>query len=276
MPVATVRGRRLHYEEKGSGFPVLFGHSYLWDHGMWSGITGMLSSRFRCIMPDLWSHGASDPLPETSTNLDRLADDHRLFMEALGIPRFAVAGLSVGGMWAPRLALGFPDRVAALVLMNTAAGPEPDLSMTRYMGMLDQVEKAGAVPAPIQKAIQPFFFSEETLRDNPSLSAGFMSSLSHIKPGNIPGVVALGRAIFSRDSILFRLENIKCPTLLVAGENDRSRPPQEAQEMARLIPGSRLEVLPGIGHMSVLEAPIATSRLLTDFLKTALLKERFL
>jgi pimeloyl-ACP methyl ester carboxylesterase len=276
MPFSSVRGRRWHYVERGAGFPLLLGHSYLWDHGMWSGLTSVLSKHFHCFVPDLWSHGQTDPLPDKTITLDILAQDHRVFMESLGIPRYGVIGLSVGGMWGMRLALSHPERVAALVLMNTAAGMEPDLPRMRYNGMLDQVEKAGTVPLPVQQAIQPFFFSQETLQDNPALSAGFMASLSQVKPTHAPGIVALGRTIFGRESILPRLERVSCPSLVVAGEHDRSRPPQEAEMMAREIPGARCEVIAGVGHMSILEAPLQISRLISVFLKEALSKESFL
>jgi pimeloyl-ACP methyl ester carboxylesterase len=266
MPFVPVRGRRLAYDDAGTGFPLLFGHSYLWDRFMWNGAVRALSGRFRCIRADLWSHGASDPLPAGPFSLDVLADDHLALMDSLGIDRFGVVGLSVGGMWAPRLALKRPERVAAMVLMNTAAGGEPLLPKIRYNGMLKIVEIAQGVPSVIREAVQKFFFSPETLRDRPDLSEAFKRSLAAIPAKNVPGVVTLGRTIFCRDSLLDRLGSISCPTLVVAGEKDRSRPPHEAEALARAIPGARAAVVPGAGHISVLEKEAEILSLIGDFL----------
>ena len=270
MPYVTVRGRRWFYEERGDGFPVLFGHGYLWDHHIWDPQAGMLSSRFRCICPDLWSHGESDPLPAGSFSLDELAQDHLAFMRILGIQRFGVVGHSVGGMWGVRLAVSNPGCVAALALMNTAAGSEPDSSLIRYSHLLDEMEKNGAVTPSVQKAFQPLYFSPETLKDNPSLSAGFTSYLTHIKRDNIPGIVMLGRAVFGRSSFLPLLEQVQCPTLVLAGECDSFRPVGDSELTAKSIPGARVHVIPAVGHMTTLEAPLQVSDLLNKFLTQSL------
>ncbi len=105
MPVLTIKGRALYYEDRGEGFPLLFGHSYLWDSGMWEPQVEAFSSHYRCIVPDLWAHGRSDPPPEAPYSLEAIADDHWALAQALGLGRFAIIGLSVGGMWGIHLAL---------------------------------------------------------------------------------------------------------------------------------------------------------------------------
>ncbi|MFP3710763.1 alpha/beta fold hydrolase, partial [Paraburkholderia sp. SIMBA_009] len=92
-------------------------HSYLWDAAMWAPQIDALSSRYRVIVPDLWGHGASGPLPEGTQTLDDLAEHASALLDALEIDACAVVGLSVGGMWGARLALREPRRVRSLVLM---------------------------------------------------------------------------------------------------------------------------------------------------------------
>jgi len=270
MPSITVKGQRIFYEEQGEGFPLLFGHSYLWDRRMWEPQVAALSRSYRCIVPDLWAHGQSDPPPEAPYAIEAMAEDHWALTQALGLERFAVIGLSVGGMWGAHLTLNHPEAVAALVLMDTYVGPEPEETRTRYFGMMDMVEKAGAIPPPIQEAIVPLFFSSVTVQKKPDLVNRFKSALASIPAERVPGVLTIGRAIFSRRSVLERLDEIRVPTLVIVGDEDRSRPPHEAEEMAQAIPGARLEVIPEAGHISNLEQPERVTALLEAFLAEAL------
>ncbi|MDR5663958.1 alpha/beta fold hydrolase, partial [Burkholderia cenocepacia] len=95
-------------------FPVLLGHSYLWDATMWAPQIDALSRRYRVIVPDLWGHGASGALPDGTHTLDDLATQASALLDALEIEQCAVVGLSVGGMWGARLALREPQRVRSL------------------------------------------------------------------------------------------------------------------------------------------------------------------
>ncbi|GMT48225.1 MAG: 2-succinyl-6-hydroxy-2,4-cyclohexadiene-1-carboxylate synthase [bacterium] len=270
MPYVNVRGQKIFYEEHGKGFPVLFGHSYLWDAGMWEPQIAELSKTYRCIVPEIRSHGQSDALPETTYSIEAIAEDHRAIVNALGLEHIAVVGLSVGGMWGTRLALDYPETVKALVLMDTFTGPEPLESRNRYFGMLDMVEQAGAIPASLTDSITPLFFSPETFKNNPVLVNKFKESLLSIPPDRIPGIVAIGRAIFSRASMLENSGDIKIPVLIVVGSDDRSRPPHEARVMAETIQNARMEIIPNAGHISNLEQPDHVTALLSAFLQEAL------
>ncbi|WP_448594709.1 alpha/beta fold hydrolase [Thermoflexus hugenholtzii] len=270
MPEVVIRGRRMFYEEHGRGFPVLFGHSYLWDARMWEPQVAVLSRAYRCIVPEIWAHGRSDPPPHSPYSVDELAEDMWAFAQALGLSRFAVVGLSVGGMWGMRLALNHPEAVAALVLMDTDAGAEPEESRQRYFAMMAAVEQAGALPPPILEALVPFFFSPVTVQRDPELIARFKAALAAVPPERLPGILAIGRGIFSRTSVLERLGEIRAPTLVVVGADDVSRPPHEAERMARAIPGARLEVIPEAGHIVNLERPDVVTPLLESFLAQAL------
>ncbi|NOZ24877.1 MAG: alpha/beta fold hydrolase [Nitrospirae bacterium] len=270
MPYADIKGRKLFYEEHGEGFPVLFGHSYLWDAGMWEPQVEELSKTYRCIVPELWGHGRSDTLPETPYSIEALAGDHTAFVNALGLDRFAVVGLSVGGMWGAHLALEHPGKVKALVLMDTFTGPEPEENRSRYFGMLDMVGQAGAIPASLVDSITPLFFSPETFDKRPGLVNRFREGLLSITPDRIPSIVALGRAIFSRRSILERSGSLDIPVLVVVGSDDRSRPPHEARAMAEAMQNARLEIVPGAGHVCNLEQPGVVTGILKAFLEEAL------
>lgn len=230
---------------------------------MWRPQLDHLKEHFRCIAVDLWDHGQSAHLGKESTTIKELADDAWQLMSHLGISHFGCVGLSVGGMWGTQLALDHPEAVSTLVLMDTYVGSEPEVTQAKYFGMLDQVV--------------PLFFSPYTLKENPELVSNFRHKLASIPEENIPGIVALGRAIFSRTSLLDRLPSLRVPALVVVGEDDIPRPPKEAVEMASLLPNGQLEVIPQAGHICNLEQVEAVTQLLDKFIERhALTSERAL
>jgi pimeloyl-ACP methyl ester carboxylesterase len=267
MPYLTISNSRLFYEDTGSGFPLLFGTSFLWDASMWAPQVETLSRSYRCIVPELWGHGRSGSIPSTPYSLDLLAEDMDDLTRQLGLDKYAVIGLSVGGMWAPRLALRRPDKVKALVMLDTFVGDEPKETQALYFGMLDVAEKLQKFPPPIIDKVVPMFFSPVTLQSDSPLPARFRTFLEAATPEQLPSIVALGRAIFSRPSILDRLGEIRCPTLFMVGEHDRPRPVHESQTMANLIPGSRVEIVPNAGHISNLENPEFVTGKIKKFLQ---------
>jgi pimeloyl-ACP methyl ester carboxylesterase len=270
MPHIKIRGQDLHYLDRGSGFPVLFGESYLWDAAMWAPQVERLSNRYRCILPELWGHGKSGAIPEVPYSMSKLTEDMRTLVDALGLEQFAIVGLSVGGIWGLELALDCPERVSSLVLMDTAAGPEPAVTQAQYFGMLDLMEQMGAVPPPLADQVAPIYFAPDTRTRKPTLIEGFRQSLLGIGKDRIASVVALGRAIFSRRSLLDRLGEIRCPTLVAVGRHDRPRPLPEAEALASSIAGARLEIIEGAGHISNLEQPERVLAMLEDFLSSSI------
>jgi len=154
--------------------------------------------------------------------------------------------------------------------MDTFLGAEPPATQARYFAMLDALERAGRMPPPLVEQVVPLFFAPETLTGNPVLVDRFRKSLNDLSSERIPSIVTLGRAIFSRPSLLERLPELHCPTLVVVGRGDRSRPVHEADLMAKAIPGARLEIIEAAGHISNLEQPAHVLGLLEDFLKTTL------
>lgn len=266
MPMISIEGKKCFYQDIGEGFPILMGHSYLWNSDMWEPQLKSLSKEFRCIAVDLWSHGQSDSLRASSYSIEQLAEDHWKLMQQLGIPKFAVVGLSVGGMWGAQLALNHPDAVEALVIMDSFVGSEPETTQKKYFALMDRLEEDLYFSAPLLDLVVPLFFSPKTLTDKPELVANFRNALSRVSKENIPGIVALGRAIFSRKCLLEKLPMIATQTLVVVGNDDIPRPPKEAEEMVRHLPNAELRTIQDAGHISNLEQPEAVSRLLLEFL----------
>jgi pimeloyl-ACP methyl ester carboxylesterase len=190
----------------------------------------------------------------------------RGLVDALELEQLAIVGLSVGGMWGIEMALDCPARVKALVLMDTAAGEEPATTQALYIGMLDLMERVGAMPTSLVEQVVPIYFAPETLTGNRGLVDGFRRSLLEIEKDRLASIVALGRAIFSRPSLRERLGELRCPTLVAVGRHDRPRPVSESQALADAIAGARLEIIDGAGHISSLEQPKRVLAMLESFL----------
>jgi len=258
------------YLDEGCGYPVLLGHSFLWDSQMWQAQTAQLKTNYRCIVPDLWSHGQSDPLPYVACSLETLANDYWQLTQSLSLEKFAVVGLSVGGMWAAHLALAHPEAISALVLMDTYVGAEPEIPKGVYLSLLDEMEHDNKITPALANKIAPYFFARNTKEQQSHLVENFIKDLLATPAQHIAGKIALGRTIFNRSSLLEKLKNIDVPTLIIVGEEDIPRPAHEAKKMAQLIPHAQLEIIPKAGHICTVEQPQYVTSIIDHFLEQTL------
>lgn len=266
MPVAVIDGQPLHYVDQGTGPVVLLGSSYLWDRDMWAPQIEALSQQYRVIVPELWGHGESGPLPTQTRSLDDLARQALALLDQLDIAQINLVGLSVGGMWGARLALLAPARINSVVLMDTYLGAEPDATRQYYFSLFKMIEDAGAIPEPLLDVVAPIFFRPGIDRES-ALYQDFRKALQALpKERLLNSIVPLGRLIFSRENILDQLPRLDSDTTLVmCGEQDKPRPPAESQEMAELI-GCSLTLISDAGHISARENPDFVNEALLTFL----------
>jgi len=262
-----MHSNKLSYSVTGAGFPVLLGHSYFFDRTMWAPQVAALSAHFTVVAPDLWGHGASPALPAGSMTLADLAHDHLQLMNELGYQEFALVGLSVGGMWGAELASQAPDRVKALVLMDTFTGAEPEAQKQQYFSMLDSAAQLGAIPAPVIDYAAAQFYSDEVDAARLEELKTQMRALTAERLRE--SIVPLGKMIFGRSDRLAVLKEIRCPALVITGENDKPRPVSEGKLMADLLQCRHFTV-PGAGHISTLENPGFVNRELLAFLRGVL------
>jgi pimeloyl-ACP methyl ester carboxylesterase len=218
------------------------------------------------LAPDLWGHGESDPLPAQTQDLNELAQQHLTFLDALNIEQCHLVGLSVGGMWAARLAMQAPHRVDRLVLMATDLGAEADAPRIRYFQILDGLADTGHFePAVLGVVISAFFHPNG--RTIPAHRHAFKQRLLHLHPTIVRNSIApLGRMIFGRSNALSRVSDLDSErTLIICGERDTPRPPAESRLMAELI-GCRYLLVPDAGHIMNLEKPEFINDTLTAWL----------
>ncbi|MEF1254731.1 MULTISPECIES: alpha/beta fold hydrolase [unclassified Vibrio] len=262
----AIDGCEMAYQDVGQGPVIVFGHSYLWDSQMWAPQVEALSQHYRCIVPELWAHGDSDFAPSSTRSLTDYAQQILALMDHLDIETFSLVGLSVGGMWGTELVSLAPQRVNALVLMDTFVGLEPEVTHKKYFAMLDAICQAQAVPAPIAEAVTPLFFANNVQQDNPQLVDQFVQSLLALKGEKAVEVARVGRMVFGRRDQIEDIEKFALPVLIAVGQEDKPRPVLESYLMHDCISGSELIQIPRAGHISNLEQPEFVTEMLKNFL----------
>lgn len=179
-------------------------------------------------------------------------------------PRFALAGLSMGGIVAIEIWRRAPQRVLRLALLDTNALADDDARRRARIGFMRRAQRGGL---------------EQLVRAE--LKPRYLAAASRAQPGLLDTVMAmardLGPEVFLRQSraLLGRrdcrpgLPGIRCPVLVLCGERDELCPADHHRELASLIPGAHLEVLEDCGHLSTLEQPEAVAAALREWLGRA-------
>ena len=258
MPILEIDGRRVHFVDAGSGpQTVLLLHAFPLNARMWDAQVSALAGRYRVIAPDVPGFGGSAGGDGAST-MSRLASDALEVLARLGVARACVVGLSMGGYVAFELFRRRPDVVRALALCDTRAGADTAEGATG--------REAFAVRA-IERGL-PWVADELLPRLlGPRASAGVVAEVrARIAEGTPAGVAAAQRGMALRPDSTPTLAQIRVPTLVLVGTQDVLTPPAESRRMAAAIEGARLVELPGVGHLSNLEAPTEFNRALGTFL----------
>ena len=254
---------RLFVEEHGRDGPwLLLWPSLLCDGAMWRHQVQDLARDHRLLVVDPPGHGRSPPAPGPFT-IEGCAGAALAVLDARGVDRAGLIGLSWGGMTAMRLALRAPERVASLALVDTSAAGEPWRKRLRYAVMAAVYRRLGLVRS-LERPLLSAMLGASTLRERPELGREL---LERLRGWDRAGVArAVQAVVLRRSDVRAGLPGLRQPTLVVVGEEDRATGVRSAEEIARLIPGARLEVIPRAGHLTALEAPEALTRLLREHL----------
>jgi len=251
---------KIHFEDLGSGPPVVLGHSFLCSGEMWESQVPVLADRYRVINIDERGHGRSGNLAEPF-DLYNMVDDVVAVLDHLGIESAVWAGLSIGGMVAMRAAITVPNRVSGLILVDTHAGAETPYKKLKYRAMAIGVKTIGA--RPFLPAISKLMFGITTRRRDPELVKVWEERFASV---DVPSMLLGLRALVRRDSVVDRLRSIEIPSLVIVGDEDVSLPVTCSKEIADSLPNSSLVVIPESGHLSSLEQPEAVTKAMQRFL----------
>lgn len=244
----------------GRGPALLFGHSLLFDRRMWAPQVAELSREFRCVAIDFPGHGESDEPARGHSMLDN-TEAYRKVMDHLGIESAFVVGLSMGGMAAMPLALGHPGRVRGLVLMDTSADPEPGPARARNQAMAVTARLFG-VSDFIMKRVNDLMWSRRFQQERPELVAEWAVRVKALPRRSIYRAVG---AVMGRKGLGARVGEIRCPTLVIVGDEDKATPVAVNERIAASIAGAELKVLPRTGHIANLEESEVVTKLIRAF-----------
>ncbi len=247
MDQIEIGGFRIAYQRVGEGPALLLLHGYVGDSREWRRQIDGLSDEFRVVAWDAPGCGRSSDPPETF-RLPDYADCLAAFVDALGLGRPHVVGLSFGGALALELYRRHPTIPLTLVLASAYAGWTGSLPADVIEQRLQQnLRDSHKPPDQLVQTMIPTMFSNSAPAEP---VAEFATIMSEFHPA---GFRAFARALAEAD-IRDVLARIKVPTLLLYGDKDVRAPLKVAQALHAEIPGSRLVIIPGAGHMSSVEA----------------------
>jgi pimeloyl-ACP methyl ester carboxylesterase len=258
VPTVQLGDIELYYEERGSGRPLLLVPGIPAIASDWAPLAERLSDSRRVISYDNRGSGSSQTTPAPYTTA-QLAADAVALLDALEVERANVFGMSLGGMIAQELALGWPERVDRLVLgcthcgLKHAARPEREAGIAFAMETDDWAER--------MRTLAPFAFAAGV--DDELVSRFVEKKTADVQPPE--GYRGQIEAVLTHDTH-DRLPEIQAATLIVTGDGDRVIPGASSEVLHERIPGARLEVVAGAGHLFFIERADASVALLREFL----------
>lgn len=261
MPSLDAAGTELYYERSGAGEPLLMIQGMSATHLTWGRpFLDELEGSFECVVFDNRGIGRSGMAEMPFTTADMAADTAAL-IDALGLESVHVLGISMGGMIAQELALAQPERIRSLTLGATyCGGPNGTLMAPEDLKMLGEAMSSGERDrvhrAMWEINLSPGFRAEESRYD------AFVEMATALRAA-LPVIVQQMRACGAHDTSA-RLGGVSLPTLVVHGDEDRLLAPGNGREVAALIPGARLEMLEGVGHMFWWERPSEAAALVRE------------
>lgn len=260
MTTATVNGIDIQYRDSGGDGPaVLFSHGFLMDHTMFDEQVAALADEFRCIAWDERGFGATRATGPFS--YWDSADDALGLLDHLGIDRAVFVGMSQGGFLSLRAALRAPDRVAGLVLIDSAADVDDAATIEGYQGMLHVFEHGSA-----DERAAVFEVVSGLILGDAALAAEWIPRWERIDRQQL---VIAGGALLGRDDISDRAGEIRCPVLTVHGTADQAITLDRAEQLAAALPDHRgVVTVEGAAHAPNMTHPDQVNAALLGFLRT--------
>ena len=256
MPHADINGQRIYFEDTGGQGPaVILAHGFLMDQEMFVHQVVALRDAYRVITWDERGFGRTTYDGQPFTYWDSAGDCLGL-LDHLGIDRAVVGGMSQGGFLSLRVALTAPDRVRALILLDTQAGVEDPAHVPGYEGMRDTWLAAGPVDELVD-AIADIIISD------PIENQAWIAKWKRQPNDYIQQPFA---TLMSRDDVTARLGEITCPALVVHGTEDNAITMDQAEQLAAGLPGSGDVVKVGGAHAANLTNPEPVNEAILSFL----------
>jgi 3-oxoadipate enol-lactonase len=258
VPYAALNGQELFFEDTGGdGPPIVLSHGFLMDQAMFVPQVAELAEVYRVVTWDQRGFGATRSDGGAFSYWDSARDLFGL-MDVLGIERAVLGGMSQGGYVSLRAALLHPDRVRALVLIDTQAPPEAPDKIAEYRVMIDTWVQHGYLD-DLAQAIAGLIIGDEVIE---------AAWTAKWKDWDAERLRTAGGALLDRDDVTDRLEELAMPVLLVHGTEDAAIPVVRAHEICAAVSDCRgLVEIEGAAHASNLTHPEVVNPAIRDFLE---------
>jgi 3-oxoadipate enol-lactonase len=256
---AEASGVRIAWERRGAGEPLLLVHGLGYARWGWEPVVEGLAGAHEVVLFDNRGIGESD-VPDGPYSVRMMAEDAVAVLDAAGHERAHVLGTSLGGMVALQLALDRPERVDRLVLAcatpgGAGAAPMPD----RTVRLMQE-----AATLPLEVALRRFV--ENAFGPEPEQALVDRIMEHRLATAQQPAAWAAQVAAGAAFDVWDRVGEIRAPTLVLTGSEDAVVDPRNSELLAERIPGARLEVSAGAGHLFFWERPARFVQVVTEFL----------
>jgi len=270
----TVDGQRAHYRDRGTGPAVVLLHGSNSSLLTWEAWANALAADYRVITVDLPGHGLTGPDPLARYSAAEMADFVERFLSTINVPRFTLVGNSMGGNVAWHYTLRHPDKVERLVLVDAAGYPREERAPFGF--------RVFSTPGLswIARWVTPRFLIARSLRDaygDPGrVTDARVEEYEDMmrREGNRDATRQRFQRSAAPDGAHARLGEIRAPTLVLWGARDRWILPKYGQRFAKDIPGARLVVLDGLGHVPMEEDPAISLAPVLELLRQPLANKR--
>lgn len=258
---AEVDGFEMPYLAGGEGPTLLLLHGFTANKDNFSRVAKHLTRDFRVVVPDLPGFGEASAPADADYGLDAQVARVAAFMEAVDLEGpVHVGGNSMGGYIAASLALSHPDKVASLWLLAPAGLAGEETSEMRR-----ELAETGRNPLLVERAENYDEVLDMVFAETPFLPWFVRDTLAARAAARFDRYERIFGQIYDAPPLNDRVEQIQTPTLLVWGAEDRVLHPSGAKVWMERHPASQLQMLPGIGHLPMMEAPEATAEALLAF-----------
>ena len=265
MAIAKVNGIQIQYQVEGSGAPLLLISGLGRSSSSWAPIVPMLREKFSCITFDNRGTGRSDAPPGPYT-IDQMADDAAALLAHLNTGPIRAVGWSLGGSVLQSLLIRHRERIERAVLLS--AFPSYTELQHGWLDCLIALERSGTDPLAQALFRMAWVFTPRWLSNHTAAVAMAKLGLKDPYPTSIEAFEAQAHGLRRYDSRA-DLPKVTTPTLVVVGAEDILTPVEQSAEIARLIPGARLQVLPRGGHGMALEYTSDVVRAIIAFMSAA-------
>lgn len=254
---------RLFVKEIGTGeATIVLWPSIFTDHKIYDGLTRELSGKYRFLLVDGPGHGRSEG-PESEFNMGDSADAMTAVLDHYNLEKAIIGGTSWGGMTAAELSLQHPERVQALILMNTPVEIDENNPgiMARFISF---GARHGLGFSFFRNGTASSFFSSEIMHNNHEYSEAFHAMLKGANARQLSAAVR--SVVLGGTPLKERMAEISAPTLMIAGKEDEMYPIDVQREAAKLLPQGEFAVVDG-KHISVVEQPRLVAKLIGEFVQ---------